>query len=576
MKIAVVTSFPAIRDMDINARQFGFILSILMVKILFITINDSFAQEVEETIVVLQYEDRTREVFKISDQNDINERVNSLIEQLRGKGYILANIDSALILGDTASFFLYKGPKYKLKAGDDYFYPIHDSLTFFKVSKKISDAYVNEGYPFTKVMLDSMIVLDNSIKGRMTIDSGPEITFDSLVINKGLKTKNSFLQNHLRINYGKKFQQRPLDGISRRINSLSFLELRKPAEISFQNNNATLYLDLEEKKANRFDGILGFLPRENEGDKLLITGELDLRLRNLFGGGQNVDITWRGTKPRSQVLDLNYIHPYPFGIPLKAGFSYHLLKEDTNFVNLNAQISLSIPVSINGQLSLFYKNKRSNVLSAEFFSSRDNLDNRLNGYGLAFDINNQDNPFVPKNGYRVRLSAEVSGKKVIRNSLFPQEVYDSVRINSNQYAFEADIAFSIPINRYLNLYSNISGGSVINDEIFINDLYRIGGINSLRGFTENQFFASNYILGSTELRLFFEQYSYLFLFIDQSYLQFNLESSNFRDYPTGLGVGLSLFTESGSFNFVYALGRTDDQPLSINLSKIHFGYTGQF
>jgi len=562
--------------MDINARQFGVILSILMVKILFITINDGFAQEIEETIVVLQYEDRTREVFKISDQNDINERVKSLIEQLRGKGYILANIDSALILGDTASFFLYKGPKYKLKAGDDYFYPIHDSLTFFKASKKISDAYVNEGYPFTKVMLDSMIVLDNSIKGRMAIDSGPEITFDSLVINEGLKTKNSFLQNHLRINYGKKFQQRPLDGISRRINSLGFLELRKPAEISFQNNNATLYLDLEEKKANRFDGILGFLPRENEGDKLLITGELDLRLRNLFGGGQNVDITWRGTKPRSQVLDLNYIHPYPFGIPLKAGFSYHLLKEDTNFVNLNAQISLSIPVSINGQLSLFYKNKRSNVLSAEFFSSRDNLDNRLNGYGLAFDINNQDNPFVPKNGYRVRLSAEVSGKKVIRNSLFPQEVYDSVRINSNQYAFEADIAFSIPINRYLNLYSNISGGSVINDEIFINDLYRIGGINSLRGFTENQFFASNYILGSTELRLFFEQYSYLFLFIDQSYLQFNLESSNFRDYPTGLGVGLSLFTESGSFNFVYALGRTDDQPLSINLSKIHFGYTGQF
>jgi len=41
-------------------------------------------------------------------------------------------------------------------------------------------------------------------------------------------------------------------------------------------------------------------------------------------------------------------------------------------------------------------------------------------------------------------------------------------------------------------------------------------------------------------------------------------------------VGLNLETGNGIFRFVYAVGKAQEQPLSLQFSKIHFGYIVQF
>src|SRR5690606_1842929 len=114
------------------------------------------------------------------------------------------------------------------------------------------------------------------------------------------------------------------------------------------------------------------------------------------------------------------------------------------------------------------------------------------------------------------------------------------------------------------------------EHLFYNDLWRIGGLHSLRGFNEKFFFAASYALSNLELRLLFdrqqEEHSYLFIFYDQAYMV----RESYSDYPLGIGAGISLVTNSGIFNLAYALRNAKGQPMDLSVSKIHFGYIGRF
>lgn len=104
----------------------------------------------------------------------------------------------------------------------------------------------------------------------------------------------------------------------------------------------------------------------------------------------------------------------------------------------------------------------------------------------------------------------------------------------------------------------------------------MGGLQTLRGFNENFFFASDYGLSNLELQFHFEKDSYLFTFYDQAYLYFKTNKSTLEDYPFGVGIGINLATPGGIISLAYALGKAREQPLNVRLSKFHFGYIAKF
>jgi len=110
-----------------------------------------------------------------------------------------------------------------------------------------------------------------------------------------------------------------------------------------------------------------------------------------------------------------------------------------------------------------------------------------------------------------------------------------------------------------------------NRQDFSNQLYRIGGLQTLRGFNEQFFFTSSYFISQMEWRLFFEEESYLFAFYDQGFLH-----TERWQLPLGLGGGFSLLTNSGLFSFALAVGRSQDIPFELANMKIHFGYLSRF
>lgn len=114
-----------------------------------------------------------------------------------------------------------------------------------------------------------------------------------------------------------------------------------------------------------------------------------------------------------------------------------------------------------------------------------------------------------------------------------------------------------------------------NENLFLNDFFRIGGLKSIRGFNENFFYARSFGYFNLEQRLFFERSSYLMVFVDGGILE-NPYFANPMDYPVSFGAGLNLETGSGIFRFIYGVGKSDLQPLEFSYSRIHFGYLARF
>jgi outer membrane protein assembly factor BamA len=116
-------------------------------------------------------------------------------------------------------------------------------------------------------------------------------------------------------------------------------------------------------------------------------------------------------------------------------------------------------------------------------------------------------------------------------------------------------------------------GGLFNSLLFRSELYRLGGLNSIRGFNENEFFAVWYAIASIEQRLYFQESSFLFLFAD--YARIN-EGKDGDFSVLGAGAGLSFLTQAGVFSLVYALGESPTQRFNPTFSKIHFGISSRF
>lgn len=544
---------------------------------------------------ITQFKSVTREIITC-DSIQVLRRLSAGVQQLHQKGYLLASYQQDLSRNDTLVINVYLGEQFTwaklnttgipgqvLNRGGfrqkDYLHYPFNNKEIRRLFKKMVIHSENNGFPFASIYLDSVSINDKAISAKLVYHEGPKITYDSLQVEGPVKIKRSWLATYLGVTVGKPFSQRDISAIRSKINSLGFAQLAAEPKLTFQNKEATLRLELAPKRASRIDGIIGFLPNEEEEGRLLITGQFDLSLRNLFNSGKGLDIRWQSLRPRSQLLDIQYDHPRLFHSTLDFHGSFNLLREDTTFITRQAEINFSYRPSEHS-LSLFSQFRSSNLLSASAFEDATELpeisDFSVDYYGIRYDYRGLNDPILPTAGASAFIDAAVGSKRIQRNADLPAELYQGLDLNSVQYTLSAGLKSYRRVNRYFILYHQLRAAKIINDRLFLNDLYRVGGLLSLRGFNENFFFASDYVLSNFEVQFHFQPGAYFFAFYDQSYLYYNVNQSQFEDYPLGIGVGLNLPVASGLVSLAYGLGRSQDQPLNLSLSKFHFGYVAKF
>lgn len=523
--------------------------------------------------------------------------LKELLYSLHSDGYLTASIENINFKEDTIKINLEIGATYNwvnLRKGN-----INDLLLnkigyrqrFFqdktfryhevsRLLKKIISYSENHGYPFASVKLDSINIKENYIEAAFNYDKGPFIVFDSVNIEGETKTKARFLGNYLRIKPGEPYEEKKVASAENKLSRLPYLSVTAPPYVTFQNSESTTYFGLADKKSNQLDGIIGLLPNESEGNGVLITGEFNLLLQNMFGSGKRIQFEWQRLKENSQLLNAGYFHPNLLGSPLNGEVKFNLLKEDTTFINRAFELEFSYLLGSYSNLQVYGNFKASRLISASQYEEAATLpdfaDFDFNSYGARYSWSNLDDYMAPKKGVTFQLECGIGNKKILKNANLSENLYDSVELSNVQYHFKGDIASYLRVAKRVVLKGQLNGGMIVNDRLFFNDLYRLGGLNSVRGFVENEFFASKYAIVTLEPQFFIDDESYVFLFFDQSYISYDLNNRYFKDYPSGAGAGLNFATNAGIFSFVYALGRTEQQVFNFNLSKIHFGYITRF
>ncbi len=532
----------------------------------------------------------------IKDSIGVLRVVNDIITALHQQAYIVARIDTILFSKDSANAYIFIGKKFNwvsLSKGNIDGYLLDRSgfkerfyrnkpfrfNEYNKLEKSFIKLSENNGFPFASIRLDSIELTDDGIKASLNYQKGPFFTFDSISIIGKTKTKKRYLMRHIRIYKGQPFSQQRVDDAERLLRELPFLAQTRPPEIIFAKNKATLTLYLTEKKINQIDGIIGFLPGEGNNKKLLVTGEVTLGLRNLFGTGKSLNVEWRKIKQASQTLDMYYVHPKLLGSGMDVRIDFNLFKQDSTFITIVRKLTLAQRAGTYSKVSLLGGLKTSRTLNGVYDTSTTKFaDYNYYTYGLGYDRNTLDNIFYPRRGWLLSIQGYLGNKTINTNPDFNPNYYAGVQLKSVQFNLEGTMEKYFKLGKSSVLLTKVSAGSIFNEKknIFFNDLYRIGGLKTLRGFNQNNFYASTYTVATLEYRFFTDETSYLLLFYDQGYLVNELSLGYKEDYPKGFGAGISFTTPAGVFNFIYSLGSSTDQKMSLNLSKIHFGITSRF
>ncbi|WP_460613331.1 BamA/TamA family outer membrane protein [Hymenobacter seoulensis] len=526
--------------------------------------------------------------------------IRALVLALQTDAYLTASADELRWSRDTVCVRLYLGEKFRwarLRNGNlgdglltraGYREKLFQQQPFrpqewAQLQERVLHEAENQGFPFATIGLDSLSMDGTDIEGRIVLRRGPAVVFDSIQVVGKTKTRARFLAKYLQIEPNQPFSQLRIQEATRRLRQLPYLQLKAEPEVRFAKGRARVYFLLEDRTANQFDAIVGVLPNPNPlaGQKRVqITGDVTINLRNISGGGKGIGVQWRKLDPTSQLLDAQYVHPAFFGTPLELNGSFNLLKQNDQFLTLKPRLQAVYPTAQAGRVSVFVEWRNSRLIDSLLYKATvlpENIDSRFTSYGLEYAWNTLDDVYFPRRGLLASGQAAIGTKIISKNSDLNESLYQGIPLRSTQVSLGTRIEQYVRVGRAGVLLARLRGEALINQRLFLNDLFRVGGLATLRGFNELNFYASQYAVGTAEYRQFTGSDAYVFLFVDQAYLRRDLPADPVpQDTPTGLGAGLSFRTGAGQFQFVYALGRDKQQKFGLNSGKIHFGITSRF
>ena len=448
-----------------------------------------------------------------------------------------------------------------------------------KIFEKVLQICDNSGYPFASIQLDSIINTGEYISGIINFERNRFVKIDSVIIKGNSKISPYFLSNYLGIKAGQAYQESKILAIDNRVKELPFIKSIKPYEFTFTPTDNKVVLYLDNKKANQFDGVLGFLPSEKTG-KIEFTGQAHLKLQNALNRGELIDIDWRRLQLNSRDIKAKLSYPYLINTPLGIDLNFKLFQRDTIFIDVTQNAGLQYLMSGNNYFKVFVNNRNLSLVSTngleQLSSLPDYADIKTLTYGIGVKHEKTDYRFNPRKGYKVVSNIATGTKTIEKNPKINETLYEDIQLKSTLYNADLQVDFYIPVLKQSTINIGLKAAGMQAENIFLNEAFRIGGNNSLRGFDEESIYATGYAIGNIEYRFLFEQNSFLFLFGNAAWYELNTESNYINDRPYGFGTGVSFQTKAGIFSISYALGKQFDNPILLRAAKVHFGIVSVF
>ncbi|WP_156772450.1 BamA/TamA family outer membrane protein [Urechidicola croceus] len=511
--------------------------------------------------------------FQESHKNEksLYNELDSITKKLHLIGFINSHIDS-IIKKDSifnAKFNLGKNFETikisfdKNSIDQNYLKKIIPNLTEDSFTIKIYDvpktlnAILNEfeksGNSFTEIFLDNILKNKNEITAQLKIKNTASRNIDKIIVNGYNNFSKPYLKYYLNLKTGTVFNKSKLIIASEAIQSLTFINEIKPPEVLFTNDSTTIYLYINKVKSNKFDGLIGF--SSDSESKLKFNGYLDLLLNNAFNKGEILSLNWKSNGQDRKHFNLEIETPYIFNTRITPKGTFNIFKQDSTFLNIKAEIDLSYILSPKSRITAKYLTEKSNDLNNE--NTNDNINEYRNHFfGLSFTYKKSDKLKPYQNKFYFSF-----------NSLFGNRNLTNENTQEKQQKYELITSYLWSLNQKNDIFIQSTSQLLNSNNYYTNELFRIGGANSIRGFNEESIFSSSNSILNIEYRYNLAQLSYLYSITDFAILQNNIIKENNKLF--GFGIGYVYNTKAGLIDISYAIGKTSDIPFNFDNSRFH-------
>ncbi len=524
--------------------------------------------------------------FEIKKIEELNSILENNKNQWLEKGYYLASFkplyvssteievlveigshfpNVAIVINDSIksqlrSFGIENIPKNSLKTSPSLFKLFID---------KTLKAYANNGYPFAQVFFAEQEIIEQQIQIQMNISSGKFYRFSDIIVKGDSSISKSTVQNLIGIKINDIYSEEKISSIDRILQQTNFINVLKKSELLFTENGVELYVYLENQKMSSMNGAVGLQPNP-QSQKIGLTGDVQIKLQNVFKKAELIDLNWRSIEPQTQALQAKLNYPFLFKSPFGIDLKFNLYKRDSTFLDLKSFVGIQYSFKNNVQLKGFYQVYSSEILSktpnpSSLFSYLAPI--KLNSYGLSLQYKRINFLPNPSKGFSLFIETSIGNRTIKKENTILEKSY--VYKSIFQY-----VSY-IPITKRNIIKVGVNFESYTSSTLFQNERYRFGGLNSLRGFNEEELFASTKLITSLEYRFLLDKNSNAFIFYDQGIYEDNTLTYKI-DNPFGVGAGISFGSRIGIFSISYALGKQENNPFEFRNGKIHFGYITYF
>lgn len=521
------------------------------------------------------------ELFKAEKINSkrVRELVNNILLSEIESGYFTCNVDSINLKNQKLKIYLQTGNlislnsikvnlpnSLSLKLRENF----NSDKTYFNAndfSEKIKKWIIlmnNNGFPFAEFEFEKSEIINSKINLICNLISGPLVKIDSIINPEITKKELQLVYKFTDIRNGDLFELNKIYKISENIKNTGFIEEIRPPAYEFIDNKASIYTYFKPQSKNSINGLVGIQPGENE--TVQFTGNVALNFQNALSYGEVLKFNWRRMFNSSQNLIAELSYPFLFNTNFEVQGGLDMIKKDSSFFNFNSKLIINYKSNSNFSNGFLFTNNNSTNLLKDDYSSTS-----VNSFGFVTNFEKLDNLFNPRKGFKIKSEIAYGWKETYAIDTVTNNTLKSPNFNGN-------LSFS----SYLSLLKRttfkikLSGSTIQNNILYENELTRIGGYKTIRGFDEESIWVSSFVLGNFEFRYLIDEKSNVFLFSDFAWTESKTNNFLMVDYFQSFGFGTNISMPNGLLTLIYGLGRKIDNPFLIRTGKIHLGFTSYF
>lgn len=500
--------------------------------------------------------------------------VYQVLDSLKSIGYYTLHLDS--IQGQKV--FINKGKMYRKMwiKNDTIFNQKNDWFAIQNLDslmQSVQMKYAQKGFPFSEIKVTPMGYQNNEVRLQLTLHLFPERKIDHIEVVGYEKLSKAYIKNQLGLKVGATYDEKQLNELSQRMQLNPFIEEERPVQTLFNTDSTTVYLYVKKVKSNLFDGIVGFGNDEN-GD-FQFNGNVLIELNNNFNAMEKIRLNWIATADRSSSLDFNLVLPSLFQSRFGSESHFNMYRKDSVYVNLKLEERIFYQLNSNANFGLDLSYENSNFVLEDHPEIALMYDDyNKTGVGLSYHY------FVPTHNRLLEGKSKLflSGKTMNKKTTeFLTESDEFLDHKSRQYEVGLKAFHLMQLHPQHLLKTKVEAFGIFGDEdqkLTLNELYRIGGFNSIRGFNEESISASVYGILGVEYRFMPNEDFYLSAFGDYGFVE--NKSIDINQNLLGVGLGFSFLTQLGIFNLSYAVGKQNETGFDFKNGKVHFGILTRF